>query len=252
MQSGVHDLASVCRPLTDARVTTRAALRMLGALLVTVALSSCASKGRQEHFELKQLGKSDIDFVVDSNIQEIHAYLYDLTSKLYARNPGELRKVPGRSLEGRLDQLFKAPGPLIFDELNRKQATDAILLGLDPAYTGDRVFAVMAGLTDMLRRSYNYQDEYFILTELDQQKLYNSARNIEVLVWRLNHRQGSNGEPWLLTNDVNQSSENLSFERLFGKMIALQDSMARITAQRNNRSITMIVQRAATWVFLPI
>ncbi len=38
----------------------------------------------------------------------------------------------------------------------------------------------------------------------------------------------------------------------FGKMIELQDKLARITAQKNNRSITMIVQRAATWVFLPI
>ena len=230
----------------------RRSLRVLGMVLVTIVLGGCVSKGHQEDFKLKQLAKSDLDFVVDNTIQAIHADLYDLTSKLYARNPGELRKVPGQSLEGRLDQLFKNPGPLVFDELNRKEATDAILLGLNPAYTGDRVFAVMAGLTDMLRRSYNYHDEYFMLDQLDQQKLYNSARNIEVLVWRLNHRQGSNGQPWLLTNDTSPGAENLSFERLFGKLIALQDSMARITAQKNNRSITMIVQRAATWVFLPI
>lgn len=244
MRKAFDDLISNCR-LGDGT-------RLFGALLLGLTLTGCASNGRQEHFQLKQLAKSDIDFVVDSNIQSLHAYLYDLTCKLYARNPGELRKLPGRSLEGRLDQLFKYPGPLVFDELGRKQSTDAILLGLDPAYAGDRVFAVMAGLTDMLRRSYNYKNEYFMLDELDQQKLYNSARNIEVLVWRLNHRQGSNGRPWLLTNDVNERAGNLSFERLFGKMIALQDNMARITAQKNNRSITMIVQRAATWVFLPI
>lgn len=243
------------RKILDNRIASRCfsdGARLFGALLLGLALAGCASSGRQEPFQLKQLAKSDIDFVVDSNIQSLHGYLYDLTCKLYARNPGELRKVPGRSLEGRLDQLFKSSGPLVFDELERKQSTDAILLGLDPAYAGDRVFAVMAGLTDMLRRSYNYKSEYFLLDELDQQKLYNSARNIEVLVWRLNHRLGSNGQLWLLTNDVNDKEENLSFERLFGKMIALQDNLARITAQKNNRSITMIVQRAATWVFLPI
>lgn len=221
-------------------------------LALVLMLQGCATKGRQEGFRFSQLGKSDLDFVVDSNIKAEHEYLYELASKLYARNPGELRKEPAHSLEGRLQQLFRTSGPLVFDELQKKQATDAILLGLDPAYTGDRVFAVMAGLTDMIRRSYNYNSEYFMLDQLDQQKLYNSARNIEVLVWRLKHREGADGKPLLLTSETYEGVENLSFERLFGKMIALQDNLARITAQKNNRSITFVVQRAATWVFLPI
>jgi hypothetical protein len=221
-------------------------------LALMLMLQGCASNGRQEGFHFSQLGKSDIDFVVDSNIKAQHEYLYDLATKLYARNPGELRKDPTHSLEGRLQQIFKTTGPLVFDELQKKQGTDAILLGLDPAYAGDRVFAVVAGLTDMIRRSYNYNSEYFMLDQLDQQKLYNSARNIEVLVWRLKHRQDGAGAPLLLTSEAYEGVENLSFERLFGKMIALQDNLARITAQKNNRSITFIVQRAATWVFLPI
>jgi hypothetical protein len=225
---------------------------LLVLLAAALAQAGCAAKGRQENFRLSQLGKSDLDFVVDANIKAQHEYLYDLTAKLYARNPGELRKVAGRSLEGRLEQLFRYSGPLVFEELQKKQGTEAILLGLDPAYAGDRVFAVMAGLTDMIRRSYGYNNEYFMLNQLDQQKLYNSARNIEVLVWRLKHRQDPTGKPLLLTSDTYDGVENLSFERLFGKMIALQDNLARITAQKNNRSITFVVQRAATWVFLPI
>ena len=46
--------------------------------------------------------------------------------------------------------------------------------------------------------------------------------------------------------------DNLSFERLFGKMIALQDMMAEITANSGNRTINRVVQGAATMIFLPI
>ena len=47
-------------------------------------------------------------------------------------------------------------------------------------------------------------------------------------------------------------ARNLSFEREFGKMIAYQDAMAQIAAQRTNRTIRRVVQTLATAVFLPI
>ena len=45
---------------------------------------------------------------------------------------------------------------------------------------------------------------------------------------------------------------NLSFEREFGKMIAYQDVMALVAAQRTSRLIRRVVQGLATAVFLPI
>ncbi len=54
------------------------------------------------------------------------------------------------------------------------------------------------------------------------------------------------------SNGVHDSEGHLTFARRFGKMIALPDNQARITAQKNNRSMTLIVHRAAPWVFLPI
>ena len=56
----------------------------------------------------------------------------------------------------------------------------------------------------------------------------------------------------LLSNDMTGDVANLSFEREFGKMIAYQDIMAQITAQRTNRIIRRVVQTLATAVFLPI
>ncbi len=217
-----------------------------------ILLAGCAAGKSGPGFRLENLAKSDIDFVADGHIRAQEAHLRELTIKLYKRNPAELKKKAGASLDKRLTQLFARPGELLFDELGGKQSADAMLLGFEPDYKGDRVFAVMAGLTDMIRRSYGYKQEFFMLDELDQQKLFNSARNIEVLVWRLAQRRGVGGQPLLLTNEIGEQGSNLSFERLFGKMIALQDMLAQITADKTNRSITKVIQNTATMVFLPI
>ncbi len=217
-----------------------------------VLLTACAAQNGGRGFRVENLAKSDIDFVVDSHIRVQESHLRELTIKLYKRNPAELKKRAGATLNSRLAQLFARPGELIFDELQGKQSVAAMLLGFDEGYAGDRVFAIMAGLTDMIRRSCNYKQEFFLLDELDQQKLYNSARNIEVLIWRIDHRRDPLGKVYLLTNEISDDASNLSFERLFGKMIALQDMLAQITADTTNRSITKAIHNAATMVFLPI
>jgi hypothetical protein len=217
---------------------------------MALALGGCAPG----HFRPQNLAKTDVDQITDLHIRTLEGHLRKLAIKLYRRNPRELRKQPGQSLEKRLQQLFGERSELRFSELGNRQSTEAMLLAFDDGFTGDRVFAVMAGLTDMLRRAYDYKTEYFILDELDQQKLYNSARNIEVLVWRLSHKRNAQGELYLLSNEMTDDNipDNLSFERLFGKMIALQDMMAGITADSSNRTINRVVQGAATMIFLPI
>ncbi|MGH8530104.1 MAG: hypothetical protein ACRETN_09755 [Nevskiales bacterium] len=221
-------------------------------LVSLMLLTACAAQSGGRGFRVENLAKSDIDFVVDSHIRAQESHLRELTIKLYRRNPAELKKKAGATLDSRLAQLFARPGELILDELQGKQTIEAMLLGFEENYSGDRVFAIMAGLTDMLRRSCNYKQEFFLLDELDQQKLYNSARNIEVLVWRIGHRRDPQGKVYLLTNEIGDDASNLSFERLFGKMIALQDMLAQITADTTNRSITKVLHNAATMVFLPI
>jgi hypothetical protein len=222
--------------------------RSVALLFVTALVLSACTTGS---FRPQNVAKTEVDQVTDLHILAQEAHLRALTIKLYRRNPRELRKQPGQTLNKRLQQLFGERGELRFAELDNRQATEAMLLAFDDNFAGDRVFAVMAGLTDMLRRSYNYKVEYFVLDELDQQKLYNSARNIEILVWRLSHKRDSQGQLYLLSNEMSgdNSPDNLSFERLFGKMIALQDMMAEITADSGNRTINRVVQ---SMIFLPI
>ena len=130
--------------------------------------------------------------------------------------------------------------------------TDAIVLSLSPSYAGDRVFAFGVGLASMVLLSYNGKTEFYLNDTLDPQKLYNSARNIEVAAWKLASARGARGEPLLLSNEAAIDAVNLSFEREFGKMIAYQDVMAEIAAQRTNRLIRRVVQTVGTFVFLPI
>lgn len=202
--------------------------------------------------QLKNLMKSDIDMVADLHYQQVETLLKGLTTKLYLRNPHELTRGQGQSLAGRLAQLFAADRSLVFDETAGKRGVPAVLLGLAPDYEGDRVFALLVGLVSMVRSSYSDQSEFFMLDSLDPQPLYNSARNLEVLVWRLSNRLDSDGRPLLLSNSLPGETINLSFERLFGKLIAHQDMMAQIAEEKWDRTINRIVQSMATAVFLPV
>lgn len=177
--------------------------------------------------------------------------LKDLTAKLYKRNPHELHKVEGQTISSRLDQIFICPADKPYTELSLKQGSDAILLGFDPEFEGDRIFALMYGLYTMIHASYNNKCSLFMLDYLDPQNLYNSARNIEIFVWRLNTRKLQDGRLLILTNSLEGETRNLSYERLFGKLISLQDTMAKITANRTGRIIKKTIQIAGM-SFLPV
>jgi hypothetical protein len=104
----------------------------------------------------------------------------------------------------------------------------------------------------MVFLSYNGKTEFYLTDTLDPQKLYNSARNIEIAAWKLANARDARGNLLVVSNEASGDVANLSFEREFGKMIAYQDVMAEIAAQQSNRMIRRVVQTVATAVFLPI
>lgn len=224
---------------------------ILGAFLgvTTLVLGGCSSGDRL----MKNLAKSDVDFVADTHLREMNRLLESLLVKLYKRNPRELHKAPGKSIEQRRQEIFATPGRLLFSELDNRQGTDALNLACDVNFTGDRVFAVMVGLVGVVRSSYNWQEEQYLFDSLDPELLFQSARNVEILVWRLSNRRDLRGELLLLTNSHNGEDENLSFERLFGKMIAVQDMMAFIIAGKVDRGVTWAVHSAlSSAIFYPM
>jgi hypothetical protein len=203
-------------------------------------------------FKVKHLAKSDADLIMEIQISYSMEYLRQLTEKLYRRNPKEWRKGGQGSLEKAVARIF---GPLrtgYFPELRGNRSVNSMRLAFDEHYREDRVLALMEGLRGMILDSYNGKQEIYIMDELDPQKLYHAARNIEIAIWKLSNDRDSQGQLFLVSNETNGPIRNLSFERLFGKLISLQDSSARIVAETTNRRIKNVIQSVARAVFFPI
>jgi len=202
---------------------------------------------------ISQIAKSDIDNVLDTHIQQSQKLLRELMIKLYKRNPRELKKSELKLIEEQLVRLFELEHTWDFPELEGKYDVELISLTFNKDYQGDRVFAFVAGLMSMIMKSYNYQSEFYMFDTVEPQKLYNCARNIEIAVWKLSNNLDTNGEPFLYSNSL-QGEEviNISYERLFGKLIGTQDNITEIMSGKNNRTVKTVIQKMATAVFLPI
>ncbi|KZX60606.1 hypothetical protein A3709_00610 [Halioglobus sp. HI00S01] len=216
-------------------------------LLLSFALLLAGCGG----YEVKNLAKSDIDLVADEFIDESRRLVRELTVKLYKRNPAELAKNPGMDLEKRLLQLVHNRGELNFAELGGRQETDALELVFDPQFKGDRVFALVVGLGGMLRHAYGYNEELFLFDSLQPEPLWASAHNVEVLAWKLRQNRRPDGSHWLVSSEYQGEIDNLSFERLFGKLIVLQEMMAKIAGDADDRRVTKVVHTAGS-VFIPL
>jgi len=226
-----------------------AAMRALvGSLAVLLVLTGCAASGA---FEPGQLAKTDVDRVADAHRRDVFAHLRLIAEKLYRRNPREWKKGGQPSMEAALARLFDASAAWRLPELGERRGTEAVLLALREDYRGDRVAAFVAGLGGMLHDAFNGKTEFFVMDDLDPQRLYNAARNLEIAAWKLAQARAGDGELLLLSNEI-APVPNLSFEREFGKMIGNLDLLSRIVADKLNRAVVKVVQSMATAVFLPV
>jgi hypothetical protein len=225
-------------------------------LLLVLALVGCAtrpsgSKSPPQPLSAAQFGKADIDRVAEAHERDLQASLRLLAEKLYKRNPKEWRRGGWSGPEEPIERLFGKQHNWRFPELEGLFGSDAVQLALKPAYNGDRIFAFIAGLGGMVLTAFNGRYEFFMTDDLDAQKLYNAARNIEIAAWKLANDRGSDGQPLLVSNEMGAVA-NLSFEREIGKMIGNLDMLSNIIADKNNRTAVKVIQNMATAVFLPI
>jgi hypothetical protein len=228
-------------------------------LLVSVLLvSACGSRGTVPSttagaaFSPGQFAKGDIDRVAEAQQREIFANLKLLTDKLYRRNPRELRKSGYASRGEGVARIFEGNHQWRFAELRGVRDAQAIQLAFRDDYQGDRVLAYAAGLASMIQTAFNNKTEFFILDDLDAQRLYNAARNVEIAVWKLSTNRSAQGQLFLLSNEAAGPVHNLSYEREFGKIIGSLDVLSKIAADKSNRTVVKVVQSLATAVFLPL
>ena len=118
------------------------------------------------------------------------------------------------------------------------------------------VAALMLGLLTMVDTAFEGKDDFYLLDSLDEIKLYNAARNMEIAIWKLSQDRWKSGEQagrlFLISNELDAANANLSFEREFGRVIGLLDFLARVVADRNGRSFSRLTQNVATMIFLPV
>ena len=227
-------------------------------LISIVLLGGCASTRTvpattgDTGFSPLQLVKTDIDRVAEAQQREIFTNLKILTEKLYRRNPRELKKSGHATVDAGVARIFEGRHGWQFTELRGLRDANAIHLAFREDYQGDRVLAFSGGLASMIQRAFNDKTEFFVTDDLDPQRLYNAARNIEIAVWKLSTARSAQGQLYLLSNEASGAVVNLSYEREFGKIIGNLDVLSKVIADKSNRTIVKVVQSLATAVFLPI
>lgn len=220
-----------------------------------VFLCACASKlgrdgQRDTHFDPKYLAKTEIDRVIDTTQAEVVSGLMTVAEKLYRRNPREWKKAGFPSREAALKRL--AERAVLPPELEGKREGAAAMLAFREDYSGDRVAALMLGLLTMVDAAFEHRQESYVLDSLDEQKLYNTARNIEIALWKLSTARNAGGELYLLSNELDPYNRNVSFEREFGRVLGLLDLLSKVVADTSGRTITRLTQSIATALFLPV
>lgn len=221
------------------------ALLLAGLLCLPAA---CAGDGR---FAPAQLVKTDVDRVAEAHRREAFASLKLLAEKLYRRNPREWKKSGQAGPEAAVARLFDPQLAWRLPALEGRRGVEAIAAGFREDYAADRVAALIGGMGGMLHATFNEKSEFFLLDDLDPQRLYNCARNVEIAAWKLANARDAAGNPLLLSNEM-QATPNLSFEREFGKLIGNLDLLSRVVADKANRTVVKVIQNMATAVFLPV
>ncbi len=226
---------------------------MLAAMLSTACSSpgTAPRQGRLPGYAAQHLIKTDLNRFAEIDQQRIFISLRRLAEKLYRRNPREWRKSGAADMNDALDRLFGNDHRWRFEALGNRRDIEALQIAMDPGFHGDRVQAFIVGLASMVQTAFGNHEEFFALDDLDAQRLYNAARNVEIAAWKLSAARDGAGGPLLLSNELGEVN-NLSFEREFGRIIGLLEVLSDAVEEKTERAVTRVVQNVATAVFLPI
>jgi hypothetical protein len=205
----------------------------------------------QTTVDAKYLVKSDVDRIADADRAEVIEGLLLIADKLYKRNPKEWKKGVAVSREAAVERL-RQRNSRSWPEFGGLRERQAAALAFSNTYEGDRVAALVYGLLTMVDAAFEHKEEFYILDSLNEMKLYNCARNMEIAVWKLSTSRDTSGDLFLLSNELDPANRNISFEREFGRITGLLDFMAKIVADRNGRTISRAAQSITTMIFLPV
>jgi hypothetical protein len=130
---------------------------------------------------------------------------------------------------------------MAFSELSNQRGIDALAIAFRADFAGDRVFAFGVGIGSMIAQAYNDKSSFYITDSLDAQRLYNAARNLEIAAGSSPMPRDPTASCCSSATRSGAGARQSVFEREFGKLIAYQDALALVMAQRTNRTIRRCV-----------
>lgn len=199
------------------------------------------------------IAKTDVDIITEIHVSNANNYIEDLIIKLYKINPKYiLKNKEFDTVSSVIIDIFKKVDKSKLDRTGQENI-NLILKGFSKDFNGDRIYLICKGLYGMINASYNYKRKFYLTDpKLDAQKIMNTAINIETLVWRLSNEK-ENNILLIKTNSIDDNKNiNLSFERLFGKLINNQENMAKIISSQQGRIIQKAAKGIVSSIFLPI
>ena len=247
----------------DERTMTATAIWQIAATallcITSQLLSGCANsppaptnrgEAQSAPMTTAELAQSDVNRMATLGMQGNLASLMLLADKLYRRNPAEWRKA-NATREAALAKLKTAiDTKTLWSDLQGKRDIAALSLALGPDFKGDRVAAFIYASSDMLVTAHGGKTSFYLTDPLDAQYIYNAARNIEIAVWLLASRKNAQGQPLLLSDEINERERNLSFEREFGKIIGRLDLLSAVLTEKYRRAVITYVQNLLGGTFL--
>ena len=179
--------------------------------------------------------------------------LYVLMSKLYLRNPQELKKsgfLDARTAGKQVRMAIEQQQPL--PTLGGKKDLAALNYAMSPEFLGDRVGAFIYAIGSMLVTAHGNRVEFYMTDAINPTFVNNAARNIEKATWMLSQRQNKSGEPLLFSNEISEEGSNLSFAVDFGKIVARLDLLSQMLDERYRRIGLNYAQSLLFLNFLPV
>jgi hypothetical protein len=243
-------------PLLSAHIRR---LSWLLAVLSMLLTSGCSHRDGQGIITQFREGKpqeflqTSVDRMATLAMRDNLDSLYLLMSKLYLRNPQELKKsgfLDARTAEKQVRMAIEQQQPL--PTLGGKKDLAALSFAMSPEFLGDRVGAFIYAIGSMLVTAHGNRVEFYMTDAINPTFVNNAARNIEKATWILSQRQNKQGEPLLFSNEISEEGSNLSFAVEFGKIVARLDLLTQMLDERYRRIGLNYAQSLLFLNFLPV
>lgn len=167
-------------------------LRIYLVFILCLSMAACTAIGSKnkvvaadpDDAGISRFAKSDINEVTEHHQRAVMLSLKQLMIKLYRRNPTGRHDIKTRTIEESVAHVFAQPHHVGFVQWQDIKPNDIVRIALDETYQGsDRVLPFIFAIRKMIMAAYDEHTEFFYFTSISEQKLYNSARNIEIAAW---------------------------------------------------------------------